>query len=392
MSTFIRGGIARSVEFKAVQHSFILLDGKFKQVPCSKGDIFTNKFLNVSDKRALMKFITTIVNPSESDREEFQQKQDTPFVEFLNAKKFSSNLKTFILYAIALIEADQNESNELVSLCDGLERIQRYFESLGRFGQHSPWIFPIFGSSDVLQAFCRLSAVYNGTFILNRNAQDILLDDDMKCKGIICTKGQELNCNYLVSSPTNLPEYTIDSDEFVSRAIVVTDKSFVSDESQDTLVLGIIPPNSIKNKYTIYLLQVDETASLTPKEKFMVHLWTRGHSSAQEDLKNAVNQFFTENMDDSTLPHNLLSFYFSRKVQKECTEKPTNVLITPGINMSLDMDDYFKHAERMFQSMYPGEDFIAEVPNPEDIIWEYEEEGNPNDTENTELDDLEQPK
>lgn len=372
----IRAGLSRTIDFRAIQHTFILVDGAFKEVPCSKGDIFKSKLLSLGDKRALMKFINSIVNPTEQDLKELEDIKDTPLVQLLEQRKYSKNLRSFILYAIAFAESDQEDTESIkVTVHEGVQRIGKYIDSLGKFGYNSPWLFPIFGMADILQAFCRLSAVYNGIFILGRSAQQINLSKEENiCKGIVCTKGQDISCKYLVSNSLYLPNYSKETDEFMSRGIVVTNKSFVHQESSDSFVLGIIPPKALGNKNSIYLLQCDESVSMSPKGKFIVHLWTAGYDKSQDDLKNVVDTFFTSDTQRDDLPHNLLNFFFSKHFKEGIQDKPSNVIVTNDVNFSLDMDDYFKEAESIFRSMFPEEEFIPQVPTPEDIIWEDVEE------------------
>ncbi len=56
-------------------------------------------------------------------------------------------------------------------------------KSIGRFGD-SPFIYPVWGLSGLAEGFSRLCALYNGTYMLNRDVEEILYNDEGKFIGI----------------------------------------------------------------------------------------------------------------------------------------------------------------------------------------------------------------
>jgi Rab GDP dissociation inhibitor len=50
-----------------------------------------------------------------------------------------------------------------------VNNIKLYSESLARFNTGSPYIYPLYGLGELPQAFARLSAVYGGTYMLNKS-------------------------------------------------------------------------------------------------------------------------------------------------------------------------------------------------------------------------------
>jgi Rab GDP dissociation inhibitor len=55
--------------------------------------------------------------------------------------------------------------------------------SIGRYGS-SPFIYPLYGLSGLAEGFSRLCALYGGTYMLNREADEILFDENNKVIGI----------------------------------------------------------------------------------------------------------------------------------------------------------------------------------------------------------------
>lgn len=73
--------------------------------------------------------------------------ENKTFFDFLNHKKLPGNLIHYILYAIAM--------GDMTTSCfDGVKACQIFLESLGRYG-NTPFIFPMYGSGELPQCFCR---------------------------------------------------------------------------------------------------------------------------------------------------------------------------------------------------------------------------------------------
>jgi RAB protein geranylgeranyltransferase component A len=58
---------------------------------------------------------------------------------------------------------------------EGLAATQKFLLSLGRFG-NSPFLWPMYGSGELPQAFCRLCAVFGGVYYLDRSIDAVVVD------------------------------------------------------------------------------------------------------------------------------------------------------------------------------------------------------------------------
>ena len=96
----------------------------------------------------------------------------------------------------------------------GLKATQTFLKSLGRYG-NTPFIFPLYGSGDVTQAFCRFAAVYSGIYCLNRTVNSLIVNtEDQRVSSIVCTAGQNIKCSHVVASPRLLTR-ALQTDPFV---------------------------------------------------------------------------------------------------------------------------------------------------------------------------------
>ena len=97
-------------------------------------------------------------------------------------KKFGldENTSDFVGHALALHRDDKY----LEAPCgETIKRIKLYSESLARYGQ-SPYLYPLYGLGELPQGFARLSAIYGGTYMLDKNVEEIVYDESGKVCGV----------------------------------------------------------------------------------------------------------------------------------------------------------------------------------------------------------------
>ncbi|XP_054639935.1 rab GDP dissociation inhibitor beta isoform X3 [Dunckerocampus dactyliophorus] len=105
----------------------------------------------------------------------------------------------FIGHAVALHGSESYLDQPCV---ETIKRIRLYAESLARHNT-SPYLYPVFGLSELPQGFARLSAEYGGTFLLNRAVDEIVLDNG-KVKAVK-SEGKFFQCKQLVCDPGYVP-------------------------------------------------------------------------------------------------------------------------------------------------------------------------------------------
>ncbi|RHY58519.1 hypothetical protein DYB38_000868 [Aphanomyces astaci] len=193
VDVLVHSGVGRYLDFMAMQGTFMYSaqpqnkNPPIWEVPCSKPDVFKSK-LNVLEKRHLMKFLQFVADYGEADvttlnerdltasralkRPQNKQHDDkltttfdqyASFTDVLSTHfKLSAALQQVVRYAVLLQPTSPHPSAEL-STSDSLDAIFAFVTSIGKFAP-SPYLTPMYGISEVAQSFCRLSAVYNGTY------------------------------------------------------------------------------------------------------------------------------------------------------------------------------------------------------------------------------------
>ena len=94
-----------------------------------------------------------------------------------------------------------------------VKRIKLYSESLARYGK-SPYLYPLYGLGELPQGFARLSAIYGGTYMLDKQIDEIVMEggkvvgvrsggEVAKCKQVYCDPSY-VRWAYLPSVPLML--------------------------------------------------------------------------------------------------------------------------------------------------------------------------------------------
>lgn len=197
----------------------------------------------------------------------------------------------------------------------------------------------------------------------------------IQCTGIILND-QKLNCNYIISNPENGSNYVENTQDRIYRCIIISNKTIGKEQQECSVIHGVIPPGTLNNTHTIFMLQFDYLSCVTPKNKYLIHLWTKGSDSDSNPLEEAVKSIFKEDTSDYK------PFYFEKIIQKKKKDIPSNMFITSDIDDKLSLDHYVEEAKSIYNIICPNEEFIPEVPNPEDIIWEHDDTNEENTDNN----------
>jgi len=89
--------------------------------------------------------------------------------------------------------------------------------------------------------------------------------------------------------------------------------------------------------------------------------------------------FKTPSSSPNTTAPNLIwcAFFTSlQSVQKPQEEIPKNIFLVPDAEGAISAAHAVEQAEKIFKKMYPEEIFMEQVPDPNDIIYEAEQNTN----------------
>ncbi|XP_056394213.1 rab proteins geranylgeranyltransferase component A 1 isoform X2 [Hyla sarda] len=340
----IKSNVSRYTEFKNVTRILTYHGGKIEQVPCSRADVFSSKQLSMIEKRTLMKFLTFCAN-YEQHPEEYQDQEDCTFSEFLQSKRLSASLQHFVLCSIAMV-------SKSAKTIEGLTATQHFLRCLGRYG-NTPFLFHMYGLGEIPQCFCRMSAVFGGIYCLHHSLRRLLLDTrTSECTAVIDSRGKRISCRHVVIEDSYLPKISCTQVcyRWISRAILITDSSILSSDSDQEISVLTVPPDD-DHETTVHLTELCSATNTCMKHTY------RG----AEQEKPQVLWVLYFNMRDS-----------SGIDRQSYTGLPSNLYVCSGPDPGFGYDGAIQQAENIFRQMFPAEEFCPPAPNPEDIIYDGE--------------------
>ncbi|TIB63258.1 hypothetical protein E3P77_03579 [Wallemia ichthyophaga] len=159
LQNILKSSIFNYLEFKLVDGLVYNASGQFTQIPKSKQEVFRSD-INVREKRMLMKFLQSVSN---GDYKSGANVKLSEFDAGIPTKLFHSLVFSFGM-AISLFEPSHQV----------LDRIASYLHAHGAYGPSSFLYAQYGGVGDIIQGYCRSSAVRGTTFILNHDIEDVV--------------------------------------------------------------------------------------------------------------------------------------------------------------------------------------------------------------------------
>jgi Rab GDP dissociation inhibitor len=175
----------------------------------------------------------------------------------------------FVGHALALHRDDGYKTRPAKETFD---RIKLYADSMARFGK-SPYIYPLFGLGELPQGFARLSAIYGGTYMLNKPFLGVEMGDDGRVCGVksLDDEGENEACArapLVIADPTYFPEKVTCSHRVV-RSICIL-KGPAPDTDKDVVSVQIIlPGNQIGRHHDVYVVCLDHSHNVAPQGFFI---------------------------------------------------------------------------------------------------------------------------
>merc|ERR1711997_597178 len=83
-----------------------------------------------------------------------------------------ANTCDFVGHSLALYRDDEYKTRPCI---ESINRIKLYSDSLARYGK-SPYLYPLYGLGELPQGFARLSAIYGGTYMLDKPIDEIVME------------------------------------------------------------------------------------------------------------------------------------------------------------------------------------------------------------------------
>jgi len=347
----ISSNISRYTEFKSVTRVLTQIEGRLEHVPSSRADVFGTKHISVVEKRILMKFLSA-VNQKEDIAVDSENKS---FRDFLKQEKLTENLIHFVVHSIAMVKPED-------SALLGLKQTKKFLSSLGRFGS-TPFLWSMYGSGELPQAFCRLCAVFGGVYYLGRSLSKLIVKEG-RCVGLV-TEGKRINCEQLILSDTFTPDSILPSSSEqarTQRCIYITDKSLLPTEKEQITLL------SLPSQNLLHVIEVGPGTAACPRGLQVVH-----GSCVDDDTD--IDESMRSVLPDKSVLYSASFIQISRTGNSSTSLE--NVYRAGGPQPELDFDTAVQQGLEIYTAMFPDQPFLPRAPDPEEIIIGEEEDKEP---------------
>ncbi|KAL5209244.1 hypothetical protein ABZP36_004867 [Zizania latifolia] len=296
----IHTSVTKYLNFKAVDGSFVYNNGKIHKVPATDVEALKSNLMGLFEKRRARKFFIYVQDYEEEDPKSHEglDLHKVTTREVISKYGLEDDTVDFIGHALALHRDDSYLDEPAI---DTVKRMKLYAESLARFQGGSPYIYPLYGLGELPQAFARLSAVYGGTYMLNKPECKVEFDESGKAYGVT-SEGETAKCKKVVCDPSYLPD-KVQKVGKVARAICIM-KHPIPDTKDSHSVQIILPKKQLKRKSDMYVFCCSYAHNVAPKGKFIAFVSTEAETDKPEielkpgiDLLGPVEEIFFDIYD-----------------------------------------------------------------------------------------------
>ena len=292
----LKTNVSQYLEWKAVDGTFVYqydkggvfskAKGVIHKVPATAGEAMKSSLMGLLEKNRFRKFMTFIQDYDAKDpKTQNGLLPDAKFSEFFKKYGLEPNTIDFVGHAVALYTNDDYLEKKAIVTID---KMQLYMNSFGRYG-NSPFIYPVWGLSGLAEGFSRLCALYGGTYMLNRDVDEILFDENGNFRGIK-SQGEEAYGKILITEPSYVEKLKkVKPTGQVIRRICILNHTVPNTKDVDSCQI-ILPQKQVNRKNDIFIAVLNSTHSVCKKGYYLAIISTMVETKdPKAELKPAMD-------------------------------------------------------------------------------------------------------
>ncbi|GAM18823.1 hypothetical protein SAMD00019534_019980 [Acytostelium subglobosum LB1] len=255
--------VTRYLDFKVVDGSFVYKTPKIHKVPATDSEALSSPLMGFFEKFSCKKFFVYVQN-FEEDKPATHENLDLKKMTMKQLfAKFGLKEDTidFIGHSLALHLNDEYLEKPAL---DTVLKIKLYADSLARYS-HSPYIYPLYGLGELPQAFARLSAIYGGTYMLNKPIDKVYRGEDGKMR--VESQGETATCDYVIADPSYFPDKVKVTGKII-RSICILNAPIPNTNNSESVQI-IIPQKQVGRKNDIYVGEISFAHNVCAKGKYI---------------------------------------------------------------------------------------------------------------------------
>ncbi|EFA86431.1 Rab GDP dissociation inhibitor alpha [Heterostelium album PN500] len=254
--------VTRYLDFKVVDGSFVYKTPKIQKVPATDAEALSSPLMGFFEKFACKKFFVYVQNYEENNPATHDKLDLKTMTMRQLFAKFTLKEDTidFIGHALALYLNDDYLDKPAL---EAVQRVKLYADSLQRYSI-SPYIYPMYGLGELPQAFARLSAIYGGTYMLNKPIDKISFEDG---KVRVESQGETATADVIIADPSYFPDKVKNTGKII-RSICVLNAPIPNTNNAESCQI-IIPQKQVGRKSDIYIGCISFPHCVCPKGKYI---------------------------------------------------------------------------------------------------------------------------
>lgn len=250
----VKAGVADYLEFKVVDGCFVYKKGSgIHKMPATAMEAAKTSLMGFFQKRKFKSFLNWVFNYEQEDAKTHNgyDCMKLTMAEVYGKFGLDGNSQDFIGHAMALHTEDSYLKKAALPT---IKRIKLYGYSMQRYGS-SPFIYPKWGIGGMPEGFSRKSAIHHGTFMLNKDIDEILFDNDGHAIGVR-SGDAAATARVIIGEPTYFPKEKVASTGKVVRSICILDHMVAGIKSAAAGAASgqvIVPANQVGRTNDIYI-------------------------------------------------------------------------------------------------------------------------------------------
>jgi len=269
--------VTRYLEFKSIDGSYVYKGGKILKVPASPDEGLRSSLMGMFEKRRFRTFLLYIDEYDIAKPETIKGRDLTTMTMRQLYTDFGLVPETheFISHAMCL-KTDEKHLDEPALAT--VKELQTYMYSLQRYGT-SPYIYPLYGLGGLPEGFSRLCAIHGGTFMLNRDVDEILFNDKGEATGV--RSGNEMAvAKFVVGDPSYFPREKIRPTGQIARCICFLNHPLPDIKGQSTQI--VIPGPQVGRTNDIFVCSVGADLNVAAGGLFIAIVSTKTEKNDPE--------------------------------------------------------------------------------------------------------------
>lgn len=289
--------VTRYLEFKSIGGSFVYKGGKILKVPATPEEALRSSLMGLFEKRRFRKFLIYI-DQYDKDKPETHEKKDLTTMtmrELYTSFGLQPDTHEFISHAMCLQIDDVHLDKPALPI---VQELQTYCYSLARYGT-SPYIYPMYGLGGLPEGFSRLCAIHGGTFMLNRDVDEILTDDSGVAYGIKSGNAMA-KAKIVIGDPSYFPKDKVRPTGQIVRCICFLNHPIPNTNDSESVQI-IIPGPQVGRQNDIFVCSVSSAHNVSARGVYIAIVSTKLEQDKAEEemapglklLGNVMQRFTT---------------------------------------------------------------------------------------------------